>query len=37
MTAIETDPTIQNKLFINGEFVDARGGGTFSTENPATE
>lgn len=28
---------IQNKLFINGSFVDARGGTTFPTINPATE
>jgi acyl-CoA reductase-like NAD-dependent aldehyde dehydrogenase len=28
---------IQNKLFINGDFVDARSGETFSTTNPATE
>ena len=31
------DPTIQNKLFINGDFVDARSGETFATINPATE
>jgi aldehyde dehydrogenase (NAD+) len=31
------DPTIQCKLFINGEFVDARSGETFVTTNPATE
>ncbi|HEX6159818.1 MAG TPA: aldehyde dehydrogenase family protein [Thermoanaerobaculia bacterium] len=31
------DPTIQHRLFINGEFVDARTGETFSTTNPATE
>ncbi len=37
MTAIATDSTIQNKLFINGEFVDARSGETFATINPATE
>ena len=29
--------TIQNKLFINGDFVDARSGETFATINPATE
>ncbi|HYC58119.1 MAG TPA: aldehyde dehydrogenase family protein [Thermoanaerobaculia bacterium] len=29
--------TIQNRLFINGEFVDARSGETFATVNPATE
>src|SRR5688500_10593345 len=28
---------IQNKLFINGEFVDASSGKTFATINPATE
>jgi aldehyde dehydrogenase (NAD+) len=28
---------IQNKLFINGTFVDAKGGATFPTINPATE
>src|SRR5688572_11494380 len=38
MTATATDTsTIQNKLFINGEFVDAKNGKTFSTTNPATE
>ncbi|HXI12861.1 MAG TPA: aldehyde dehydrogenase family protein [Thermoanaerobaculia bacterium] len=38
MTAtIEVDPTIQSKLFINGEFVDASSGKTFTTSNPATE
>jgi acyl-CoA reductase-like NAD-dependent aldehyde dehydrogenase len=31
-----TEP-VQNKLFINGEFVDARSGETFATTNPATE
>jgi aldehyde dehydrogenase (NAD+) len=31
------DATIQNKLFINGDFVDARSGETFATINPATE
>ncbi len=31
------DAAIQNKLFINGDFVDARSGGTFATINPATE
>src|SRR5882757_5779966 len=30
-------PDIPNQLFINGEFVDARSGETFSTTNPATE
>jgi acyl-CoA reductase-like NAD-dependent aldehyde dehydrogenase len=29
--------TLRNQLFINGDFVDARGGETFSTINPATE
>src|SRR5215212_12096695 len=28
---------MQNQLFINGEFTDARGGETFATINPATE
>ncbi len=37
MTAIANDSTIQNKLFINGEFVDAQSGETFATTNPATE
>ncbi|HUF16448.1 MAG TPA: aldehyde dehydrogenase family protein [Thermoanaerobaculia bacterium] len=32
-----TDASIQNKLFINGEFVDAKSGETFRTSNPATE
>jgi aldehyde dehydrogenase (NAD+) len=36
-TLNQPDTTIQNKLFINGEFVDARSGETFSTSNPATE
>src|SRR5437763_13795987 len=31
------DAAIQNKLFINGDFVDARSGATFPTINPATE
>jgi aldehyde dehydrogenase (NAD+) len=31
------DTTIQHRLFINGEFVDARSGETFATTNPATE
>src|SRR5438067_1156361 len=30
-------PDIQNQLFINGEFVDAKSGETFVTINPATE
>ncbi len=29
--------TFESRLFINGEFVDAQGGGTFATINPATE
>jgi aldehyde dehydrogenase (NAD+) len=37
MSATASDPTIQNKLFINGDFVDARSGETFATINPATE
>src|SRR5687768_1649710 len=37
MTATAPDPAIQNKLFINGDFVDARSGETFATINPATE
>ena len=38
MTATQTEKsTIQNKLFINGEFVDAKSGQTFATINPATE
>lgn len=32
-----SEAAIQNKLFINGEFTDARSGGTFATINPATE
>jgi acyl-CoA reductase-like NAD-dependent aldehyde dehydrogenase len=31
------DATLQHRLFINGEFVDARSGETFATINPATE
>src|SRR5437763_444344 len=31
------DAAIQNKLFIDGDFVDARSGATFDTINPATE
>ena len=31
------DATIQHRLFINGDFVDARSGETFATINPATE
>jgi aldehyde dehydrogenase (NAD+) len=37
MTAVATPANLQNKLFINGEFVDARSGQTFATFNPATE
>jgi aldehyde dehydrogenase (NAD+) len=37
MTAAITEPGVQNKLFINGEFTDARAGETFATINPATE
>ncbi|HEX9986298.1 MAG TPA: aldehyde dehydrogenase family protein [Thermoanaerobaculia bacterium] len=37
MTATAAEPTIQNRLFINGDFVDARSGETFLTHNPATE
>jgi aldehyde dehydrogenase (NAD+) len=37
MTAAMTEPGVQNKLFINGEFTDARSGETFATINPATE
>ncbi|MDQ3280446.1 MAG: aldehyde dehydrogenase family protein [Acidobacteriota bacterium] len=37
MTATPDTSTIQNRLFINGEFVDARSGETFETINPATE
>src|SRR5258707_7213961 len=32
-----TESTLQNKLFINGDFADARDGATFVTTNPATE
>src|SRR5213596_3705623 len=32
-----TEAAIQNQLFINGDFVDARSGETFATINPATE
>jgi aldehyde dehydrogenase (NAD+) len=32
-----TEAALQTRLFINGEFVDARGGETFATHNPATE
>jgi acyl-CoA reductase-like NAD-dependent aldehyde dehydrogenase len=37
MTAIATGEGIQNRLFINGDFVDAQSGQTFETINPATE
>ena len=36
-TTAAPEAGIQNKLFINGEFVDAKSGGTFATINPATE
>ena len=32
-----SEATIQNQLFINGDFVDAQSGETFGTSNPATE
>jgi aldehyde dehydrogenase (NAD+) len=32
-----SEPSIQHRLFINGDFVDARSGETFATINPATE
>src|SRR5437773_4213272 len=37
MTAVATEKSFRNQLFINGEFVDAKGGQTFPTINPATE
>jgi len=37
MTAAAETETIQNKLFINGEFTSASSGQTFGTTNPATE
>src|SRR2546428_13744184 len=37
MSAIVTEKSFQNKLFINGDFVDAKSGKTFPTINPATE
>ncbi len=37
MTSAGTEANIQSRLFINGEFVDARSGETFATINPATE
>src|SRR6476661_2483508 len=37
MTATDTTSSIQNRLFINGQFVDAKNGETFPTSNPATE
>lgn len=33
----EVNPNMQTKLFIGGEFVDAKSGETFETINPATE
>ncbi len=36
-TTAAPEAGIQNKLFINGEFVEARSGQTFATINPATE
>lgn len=37
MTAVAAESNLQTRLFINGEFVDARRGETFPTFNPATE
>src|SRR2546428_9403107 len=37
MTAVATEKSFRNQLFVNGEFVDAKGGKTFATINPATE
>ncbi len=37
MTVTAEKGAIPNKLFINGEFVDAHKGATFATFNPATE
>jgi aldehyde dehydrogenase (NAD+) len=37
MTATAESTTFRNQLFINGEFVDAKSGQTFTTINPATE
>src|SRR5437867_9954008 len=37
MTAVTTEKSVRNQLFINGEFVDAKSGKTFPTINPATE
>ncbi|HVR43086.1 MAG TPA: aldehyde dehydrogenase family protein [Thermoanaerobaculia bacterium] len=37
MTAEATTTGLQTRLFIGGEFVDAKGGKTFPTINPATE
>jgi len=37
MTAVASNTTLQTRLFINGEFVDAKSGQTFATINPATE
>lgn len=36
-TATAETTSLPNQLFINGEFVDAKSGGTFDTFNPATE
>ena len=36
MSAVATEKSFRNQLFINGEFVDAKGGQTFPTINPAT-
>src|SRR6476659_6845410 len=37
MTVTAEKAAFPNKLFINGEFVDAQKGATFATHNPATE
>ncbi len=37
MSSTAEPPSFPNRLFINGEFVDAKSGGTFDTFNPATE
>jgi aldehyde dehydrogenase (NAD+) len=37
MTATAESTGFRNQLFINGEFVDAKSGNTFTTINPATE
>ena len=36
-TTAAPEQSLQHQLFINGEFVDARDGGSFATVNPATE